>query len=332
MPDQYTVEEVADHAEWDAFLATARGGNLFSSSRWLACAQAALPGRVVLLGCRRNGRLVAGVSGLDRPSRFGRRFATPDLTPHGGILCAPVAGKGPARAEAEYHRAAGLLADHLTRHYGHVHLTHTPAVGDTRPFLWAGWNVYPRYTYWLDRRDLKALWERVERRTRTAIRKAERAGYHLHTVSDLSLLEALYERVYQRQQGGPPVGAATLRRFASHVLENGLGEAWATSAPDGRPAAVVVFVREGDTVYAWVAGADPEQASSGAAPYLYWSFLRQTECTRFDFVGANMPGIAMFKRGFGGDLVPYYATEGFGSVFLRAVCAVRTLGRQLQGC
>lgn len=336
MSNEYDVSEVTGATEWDAFAATAVGGTMFSTSRWLDCAQSALGGRKVILGCRRNGCLVAGVTGLETEGWGGRRLVTPDLTPHGGILCAPVSGKGPAKAEAEYHRAAGILSNHLLQEYGYVHLTHAPDITDLRPFAWSGWNVRPRYTYWLDLADLDALWERIERRTRTAIRKAERAGYRLRAVSDLELLEVLYARVYQGRHSAPPVAAAGMRRFAEAVMASGLGEAWASYTADGRPAAVVVFVHDNDfvhdnhMVHAWVAGADQQMASSGASPYLYWQFFQQTDCHRFDFVGANVPGIAKFKRGFGGQLVPYYAAAGFGSAWLRTAYSLRDLVYQLR--
>ena len=56
-----------------------------------------------------------------------------------------------------------------------------------RPFIWRGWDTRLRYTYQMDLSDLDALFERVERRTRTVIRKAEKLGYALEHSDDVTL-------------------------------------------------------------------------------------------------------------------------------------------------
>ena len=55
---------VADDTAWDAFVRQAIGGTVFSTSAWLRCAAAATGGQVHRLGCYRNDRLIAGISGL----------------------------------------------------------------------------------------------------------------------------------------------------------------------------------------------------------------------------------------------------------------------------
>jgi hypothetical protein len=319
MADSYDILEVGDEAGWDDFVRRAAGGTVFSTSAWLRCARQATGSPFRCFGCYKNGQLIAGVSGLEQRRVLFTRFSTPPLTPHGGLLCAPFPGKGPAKAEAEWSRAAALLAGHLARRYGHVHLIHAPAVADVREFLWAGWSARVRYTYLIDLRDREALWERLERRTRTVIHKAEKAGFQLHPTGDLDLFQRQYELIYARQGGPPPVPALLVRRFAQQVLEAGLGQAWAIVSPAGQTAAVVVFVPGFGTAHAWVAGADPALNSTGATSLLYWRFFARTALPWFDFVGANLPDIARFKRGFGGDLVPYYAVEGFGSAPARCL-------------
>ena len=88
----------------------------------------------------------------------------------------------------------------------------------------------------------------------------------------------------------------------------------------------MVFVDGPDTSYAWAAGADPALNNTGATSALYWQYFTATKKKRFDFVGANIPAIAFFKRGFGGDLVPYYVSEGYKSTWVkRAISARRAL-------
>ena len=186
MADTYEIKLVAADAAWDALVHKSIGGTPFATSVWLHCAAQATPGEIHRLGCYRNDRLIAGLSGLARKRSGLYRLETPELTPHTGLLLSPVQGKGPAKAEAEQHRVCELLIDHLEKNYDHVFAVHTPAIHDMRPFTWRGWDARLRYTYQMDLTDLDALFERVERRTRTVIRKAEKQGFQLQPTDDVA--------------------------------------------------------------------------------------------------------------------------------------------------
>jgi hypothetical protein len=320
------IRPVEDPAAWDAFARQALGYTLFSTHAWLAGAERACGGKARLWGLYDEAdRLVAGVAGLEQRRGPFCRFSTPPLTPHTGLLVEQVQAKGPAKLEAATARAAALFARHFSQHYDHAHLVHSPALIDLREFLWAGWQARLRYTYHLDLGDLEALWERTERRLRTVVRKAEKLGYQVYPTQDLDLLRRHYELIYARQQGPPPVHPEIVQRFAGQVLSAGLGRAFQALSPQGRTACVVLFVEEGDTTYAWVAGADPELNDTGATSLLYWKYFELCGRKRFDFAGANIPSIALFKRSFGGDLVPYGATEIFGSRTARIAFFLRGL-------
>lgn len=328
MPDTYEIRELTDPQVWNAFVRRAVGGTVFSTWEWLECAQRATGARFRCLGCYKNGQLVAGVSGAEQRRAGLKRLATPVLTPHGGLLLAPVVGKGPARAEAEWHRAAETLIAHLHQNYHHVQLAHAPGIGDLRPFTWAGWQARVRYTYQFDLGDPQVLWERLERRTRTVIRKAEGSGFRVGPTDDMDLFRQQYERLYSRQGGKMPVDPGTVQQFAAAACQAGLAEGWAVESAAGEAAAVVIFVRGFEGRYAWVAGAEPELSHTGAASLLYWRYFAQHQ-GRFDFVGANIPSIAFFKRGFGGELAPYFAVEGFRSIWVRGLFASARASRGL---
>ncbi|NKB70149.1 MAG: GNAT family N-acetyltransferase [Candidatus Latescibacteria bacterium] len=310
MPDSYEIRPLEAGPVWDDFVHRANGGTVFSTDAWLHCAQRCLGGQIRRYGCFKNGRLTAGVSGLARTRLGLRSLSTPPLTPHGGLLLAPVASKGPAKTEAEWNRATDELVAYLQGHYHHTHLVLSPAIADIRPFTWKGWSHRARYTYQFQLGDEDSLWERLERRTRTVIRKAEKSDFRVRQTDDLDLFRRQYESIYSRQ-GGAPAAAATVQHFVGEVLAAGLGRALVVESAAGQAAAIVVFVHGFDTVYAWQAGADPAQNNSGALSLLYWRLLVQAPRAHFDFVGANLPSIAHFKRGFGGDLVPYHAIDGF---------------------
>ena len=324
MADIYEIKHVCEDTTWDALVHKAIGATPFSTSAWLRCASAATPGEIQRLGVYRNNRLIAGLAGLARKRSGLSRFETPELTPHTGLLLAPVQSKGSAKAEAEHHRVCEPLVEYIEQNYDHVFAVHTPAIADMRPFTWRGWDARLRYTYQMDLSDLDALFERVERRTRTVIRKAEKLGYALEQTDDVALFRKLYETLYP--DGRPPVAAAVAERFVAAVLAANLGRAYTIASPAGEIASIVVFVDGPDTSYAWAAGADPAFNNTGATSALYWQYFTVSEKKHFDFVGANIPAIAFFKRGFGGNIVPYYVTEGYRSKWVkRAISARRAL-------
>ena len=323
--DLYEIADASGAGDWDEFVRGAVGGTVFSTRAWLECAGEATGDRAVSYGCYRKGQLVAGVSGLER--RGGRQLITPPLMPHGGFIHRPVPSDLPSRQESERRGETRALIEFLERRYGHVRLTLAPEVADVREFSWAGWAPAPRYTYVTDLGcGSGAVWSRLERRTRTVIRKASEA-FRFEPAEDLDELVQLYELVYGGQDR-PPVAPDVVRSFASGARERDLTEAYRVVDGSGRTASVVVFARGFDSIYAWVSGADPAFRESGATSFLYWKLLEQTPFPRFDFVGANLPGIAFFKRGFGGSLVSYYAVEAFPSRLLKLLAGGRRLLRR----
>lgn len=327
MSDTYEIHAVTDPQVWDEFVRRAVGGTVFSTWGWLECAQQATGNPCRCLGVYRKGQLVAGLSGTETRRAGLKRLATPVLTPHGGLLLAPVPGKGPA--ESEWNRAAELLIAHLQREYHHCVLAHAPAVGDLRPFTWAGWEVRVRYTYQLDLGESDQTWEGFEHRTRKAIGKAERGGFAVHPTADLELFRRQYEQLYARQGGKAPVDAGVAQRFAAAAFRAGLAEGLAVQSPAGEVAAMVIFVGGFEGVYAWVSGADPELSHTGAASLVQWRYYAAHQGRRFDFVGANIPSIALFKRGFGGRLVPYFVAEGFSNRWVKGLFAGARVLRNL---
>ncbi len=322
------VVEITKTGAWDAFVRTATGGTVFSTSAWLECAEEAIGTPVRMYGCYHKGNLVAGVSGSERKRGPFRFFTTPDLCPHGGFLHAPVASESPARRESEQSVATKVLAEFLAQRYDSVRLTHAPDIIDMRDFSWSGWDVQPRYTYYIPLGDPEAIWKRVERRVRTVVRKAEKEDCRLRQVDDVGLLRQQYELIYAGQPEGAPVSSEIVERFAASAQRKELTQIQLVESAAGEPASIVAFVRGFDCLHAWVAGANPAFRDSGATSLLYWKVLEQAEGGNFDFVGANIPGIALFKRGFGGELVPYFATRRSNSRLLKTGVAARNLLRR----
>lgn len=326
----HEVERIEDTAVWDAFVRTASGGTVFSTSTWLKCAGEVFGGEAVLYGCYKKGNLVAGCSALGLRTAGLSKATTPPLTPYGGIVYARIEAKRPAKIEAERSGATCALMDRLTSDFHYVQLSHSPALTDAREFLWREWDVAIRYTYLHDLSDLDRLWDRFENRTNTVVRKADRTGCAVRPCEDLDLFVRQYERIYHAQHTVPLISGARAAAFCRAVGDAGLSRMYVAESPEGEPASVVVFVLGFDTLYAWVSGAEPRLNATGATSLLYWRVFQEMagQYHRFDFVGANFPPIAKFKRGFGGDLAPYFITERYSSSLSRSAFL---LGQRARG-
>ncbi len=333
MADVFEVRRVEDMDLWDRLVRGARGGTIFSGSAWLRCASEAVGGSPLMLGCYRNGRLVGGC-GLLEMRRYGiSKAATPPLTPYGGFVYLTGETLKGVREEAERERVFTVLMDKLESDYSYVQISHAPGIVDVRHFGWRGWSTSVRYTYLVDMSGPEALWRSFEGRTRNAINKADRRGFRVREMDNVELFLRLYRMVYAKQGMAMPLGADAVGRLYSSVRRRGLCRMYLAESPAGDPASAVVFVLGFDTLYAWIGGADPAFNASGANSLLYWEVLKAMsgEFPLFDFVGANIPSIAKFKRGFGGRLVPYYSNERFASGLVRlAIGAYPLLRRALR--
>lgn len=326
MPSDYSIAPITDDKEWDAFASTSIGGTPFNTSKWLKNVEEVSGGQQIRLGLFKNATLRAGLTGIAKRRGPFIQLGTPELSPHTGILlCNTPEGKGPTKREAEWQAACNHFIQYLSNRYDHIRITHTPDLTDLRPFSWAGWDLNLRYTYQLplENQTESELWERVERRTRTAIRKAEKLGYECQETDDIDLLCDQYEKIYEN--GPTPINSDLVRRHLRLAFQAGLTQIFSVKSNSNETAAIVAFVKNENMTYAWVAGADPDHNNSGAASLLYWRYICQCSQNHFDFVGANLPSVAFFKRGMGGNLVPYYTTEYFRNEFLRNIVKVKSL-------
>ena len=333
MVDIFEVRRIEDVHLWDRFVKIAFGGTVFSSSSWLRCASEAVGGNPLMLGCYRNEKLVGGC-GLLEVRRFGvSKATTPPLTPYSGFMYLRDGSLKRVTMEAESERISGSLIEKLESDYGYIQISHAPDVVDIRYFQWKDWRTSLRYTYLIDIGELEALWESFEGRTRNAINKAKKGGFRVRGTDEIDLFLKLYGMVYSKQHAVTPLGADAIRKFYSSARKSGLCQMYLVESPSGEPASSVVFVFGFDSLYAWIGGGDPAFNASGANSLLYWKVFEATSgiFPVFDFIGANIPSIAKFKRGFGGRLTPYYCNEKSTSTLARVAIKTSPLLKRFLG-
>lgn len=236
--------------------------------------------------------LLAGVYCFTRRVGPYRMATVPPLTAFTPVLLAAAAG--PETAE--------VLLDHLKRRYGLTHLHLHPALhGQVQT---PGWTHRTLFTDWIDLQtdEITARWSASARRL---FRKHEAAFTVAESPSSIPDLVAHCGRSYARHGRKLPVPAPRLTALVDTLHADGLVRVFAAT-PHGatQPEAVVGLLHDGHTACYWLAGSTPGPAMT----VLLGQVLQQLQSegyTGFDFVGANTPTIAEFKRRFGGTRLPY---------------------------
>ena len=292
-------------AAWDAALAASPSRAPFLKSAFQAAWERAFEAPVERIGCREQGRLVAGLAGRVRGVGSDRRLDHLALIPYTGVWISA----GPAalahRADRRRRRILSALAEFTQSGYARAAIDCHPDCIDMRAFTWSGWRCEPRYTLTTDltRLDEAAFDPDVRRRAR----RAAEAGVVCTDAVSPDEFAAIWRRTHARQGVELPLSEARLARFIDGVrCCCGVEMRGARDARGALLAANVVLV-EGDAAWYWLAGFDSEAPHDGS-PLLTVETLRGLagRCHTFDWVGANTPSVAEFKQSFGPTLTPYF--------------------------
>lgn len=232
-----------------------------------------------------------------------REVIVPPLTPYTAVL----AGKGWPAAEIHRHSSAvDALLEVVEAEYPAATLHLQPALTDTRPFDWRGWSVRPLYTYFVPLSadaPPPAGWSKNDRRL--FLRQGDAARF-VESPEVVETVLALSVASYGRHERRFPAPQDRVRLLVERLRAAGLLRAF-TLAPPGadEPEAGVLLLQDGDSACYWMAGSKPGPAATLLLGHLL-TRLCDEGVARLDFVGANTPSIAEFKRKFGSELATYY--------------------------
>ena len=195
------------------------------------------------------------------------------------------------------------LLEELEACYDAVSLHLPPLFVDVRRATWRGWTAEPWYTYRLvPERSTPRYWSASTARNF----RAGRDRYDLVDGGVTSEAVRLATESYARKGRRMPLDPGALETLAMHAERSGLAHSLGVRHREsGDLDAGVVILSLGGRAYYWVAGSRPGNAMTvligTMLPRLWASGVNE-----FDFMGANSPSVAEFKRRFGSELVPYY--------------------------
>jgi hypothetical protein len=185
-----------------------------------------------------------------------------------------------------------------------------------------------------DGRD--AVWERMEGRARTAVRKAEKSGVTVREAgaADRGLYYRLHRETYSRT-GTPPHAEAYFAAIWDKFLGHGLARIWVAEI-DGEPVAAENFgVCKQAAIY-WTGASSAKGLETEANSLLQWTAMQwmiesgvqwyETGEAFPQSRGGKTKGLNDFKKSFGGGLYPFYKGRlPIGTLWERVYRCARSL-------
>lgn len=199
------------------------------------------------------------------------------------------------------------LLENVSATFDDLRLHFPPSYADTRPLKLLGWQTQIFHTYLIDLESYDIARTSWSESTRRNYKKNVDDFAFRQDESALDACLALCVEGYKRNGRIFPVAPQQLRSVASALRKKGMIQTFVVSSEkDAEPEAGVVVLHDGKTACYWIAGSVPGPAMTVLIGRLL-EHLKASNFELFDFIGANTPGIAEFKRRFGPVLTPYAA-------------------------
>lgn len=179
---------------------------------------------------------------------------------------------------------------------------------DMQPFIWAGFEAEPRYTYLLsDISDTQKIREGFNDNTRRNIGKAQQQ-LTVSTSDDLDLFLSIAGASFERQNIRNPTPLSIWQRLDPELAKRGR-RAILTAHQNGALVAAIYIVFDNGTAYYLAGGANEIGRRNGAMHLLLWRGIEAAAsvgCQYFDFEGSMLPNVEAFFRGFGAEQKVYF--------------------------
>ena len=330
---EWTVKEIEDTGEWDAFVKESPQGSLFTTSAWKEILERGSGFKQRLYGAFREGRLEGGVF-LTEKRQLGYPAALNSLlSPQLGFLLPTTSTTKISDQLSREHEILGEIIRFLEKKYSQIDLNNAPNLNDVRPFILHGWKPSPRYTYYLDLSDLGTLWSGFDGSVRRAIRKAERSELETGVMEcDPHEVYSLLKKTLEKHGGKNPIRESLVREILSSEELEGKRTTIGARSPSGTLVSVVTAVWDWNRAYYLIAASHPKYLGTGVNSLLIWELanrLSEASVYELDFIGANIPTVARFKENFNPRLVTYYHVETWPSPVFKIIkkTGQRLLGR-----
>ncbi len=290
----FEIVEIQNYEAWDKLVENSPQGTIFATTLWCSL----FPDTFKIYGCYRHDELIGGIIGFQQDDKF--ISGNYPITPFQGVIVKDMPDTKAVNIESITSDISTELAKYFAS--SHTEITNHWAFIDARPFIWAGWKTFIRYTYVIDMYNPHPVWGSMEKDTRNLAMKAERNGIE----AGIGKLEAFYE-IYKLTFKKKGLEVPVDYKFLESLPNKKVYLAWS----EYTPSAGAIIVEDNKRVYYMFAATNPAFLGNGASSMLLWKIIYgfEGQHKEMDLVGCNVKEIGLFKRGFGGKLTPYFGVS-----------------------
>lgn len=214
-------------------------------------------------------------------------------------------------------------------------MSSSPHYRDTRPFQWAGFDVYPTYTYQLDLES--ATPEEMLKSFTKSLRRDIRAGDDSdvtvrigETDPDARNIYNSIESRYDDQEKKFLPSWEYMRDMIDAL--DGRARVYVVESAEGEFLSGIVVLYSNDTAYFWKGGTGRSDHNFSINSLLHWRIINDIvddrvgyDIERYDLHTANNERIVRYKSKFNAELVPHYRVESGGLAMTAAKKAYRSI-------
>lgn len=301
---------------WDRLVHESGQGSLFSTSLWMDVLNMYPGGKARILGIFSSDEIIGGILLYERKKAFLNIMAYPPLTPFTSIILKQATSSRFSKIEGSQKKIIHAISGCLSK-YNFAALQLHPSIKDIRPLLWMGWRSSAAYTYEIDLSDIGQLWSRIGKDAKYEISKAESSGIEIAEDGDIEEFLVLYEKTFSKQNLNAPLNLEFIKKMYKFLKSKNRCRLYVAYKENAALSAALV-VWDGKKAYYLLAASEPD-SKLGTNYMLLWHIIKHIpeNLKALDFVGANIPNIAKFKREFATNLVNYHIVEKYSSFFVR---------------
>jgi hypothetical protein len=292
--------------QWSRFVAGCASGSLYALPEYLEILCEATGASYSILGVYSEDQLIGGCPVYLTRAEYGIISKDRPLLAYNGPV---INDHGMGHPQHSAQVASLLALASCLREFDCVHLRLQirHPVTDMRPFLAAGWQVRPAYTYLVRISDLDQAWQRTDRNFRRLVRRAAAAGLTQTDDDDFDSLYRMHAELHQRK--GLPVylGEKAYRTYFEKLRARNLCRLFIARLPNGEAIATqLVLLGPHPVSHTTCAASTDKFMALGSNPFLRWKSMEALNALGYqanDLTGASLDnGVARFKSQIGGDL------------------------------
>jgi lipid II:glycine glycyltransferase (peptidoglycan interpeptide bridge formation enzyme) len=306
------------NAKWDEYVTLHQSGTIFHTTNWLKLCEKHQGSELIRVGFYVDGKLVGICPLFFKRMMLFKIAASPIVvedTPYMGPLL-----DNKINLLSAFQSLGTFLKKQKISFMRFV----LPDLIDSELVNILNCNHYVRHTHLLDLSfGEERIWNKMEGRARTAIRKSEKSGVKVKISDDVSIIDKYYElsrALYTNQNKIPPNQKQFYKDLCFGELKSNCR--LFTAIYNGEVAACAIIVFFNNTAYYLDAVSDKNYNNLCPTSGLQWEIIKwliDNDISTYDFVGSDMPWIAKFKASFGGKLIEYSLLEKASSPIVYSI-------------